>query len=78
VIDRRIRDSATESTPTLKKLDLSERRDTANILRFDPLHALLGSRLANPWVLGVVLAFLVALMIVLGPSSESRFIYTDF
>jgi hypothetical protein len=47
-------------------------------LRHDPGVALLGTTLANPFVLGVVIAALVVLMIVFGPSTDSRFIYTDF
>jgi hypothetical protein len=53
-------------------------RDVAAVLRTDPLAALLGARLAHPVVLGCVLFALVVAAIVLGPSSESRFIYTDF
>jgi hypothetical protein len=34
--------------------------------------------LTQPVVLGLVVFGLVLAMIVLGPSSESRFIYTDF
>jgi hypothetical protein len=44
----------------------------------DPLYRVLGRRLALPVVLGLVLFLIVLAIIVLGPSSESRFIYTDF
>lgn len=53
-------------------------RDVNEVLRTDPLTGLLGSRLNSPVVLGIVIALLVVAMIVLGPSSDSRFIYTDF
>jgi len=53
-------------------------RDVADVLESDPLYRGLRSRLANPAVLGLVLCALVIAMIVFGPSSESRFIYTDF
>jgi|HubBroStandDraft_1064217.scaffolds.fasta_scaffold40728_3 hypothetical protein len=47
-------------------------------LRHDPVVAMLGAALANPFVLGLVIALLAVLMIVFGPSTDSRFIYTDF
>ena len=47
-------------------------------LRTDPFYLLLGARLANPVVLGIVAAIIVIAMIVFGPSTDSRFIYTDF
>jgi hypothetical protein len=53
-------------------------RDIAAVLSTDPLAALLGARLAHPVVLGCVLFAIAIAAIVLGPSSESRFIYTDF
>jgi hypothetical protein len=53
-------------------------RNVADVLETDPLFARLGFRLTHPVVLGVVLFVLVLAMIVFGPSSESRFIYTDF
>ena len=53
-------------------------RDVAEVLRTDPIAALLGTRLTSPWVLGVVLAAIVIAMVLLGPSTDSRFIYTDF
>ena len=53
-------------------------RDVTDVLRTDPLFALLGTRLAHPIVLGCVLFAIVLAAIVFGPSSDSRFIYTDF
>jgi len=53
-------------------------RDVAEVLRTDPIARVLGTRLTSPWVLGIVLAAIVIAMIVLGPSTDSRFIYTDF
>ena len=53
-------------------------RDVADVLVTDPLSRVLGRRLMNPFVLGLVVFGLVIAMIVFGPSSESRFIYTDF
>ncbi len=53
-------------------------RDVADVLKTDPLFALLRASLARPLVLGAVTFGLILLMLVFGPSSESRFIYTDF
>ncbi len=53
-------------------------RDVADVLASDPIYRLFRRRLAHPLVLGGVLFVLVLAMIVFGPSSESRFIYTDF
>jgi hypothetical protein len=53
-------------------------RDVTDVLETDPIRRILGMRLAHPAVLGFVLFALAVAMIVLGPSSESRFIYTDF
>ncbi|HEX3464748.1 MAG TPA: hypothetical protein VHS78_11930 [Candidatus Elarobacter sp.] len=53
-------------------------RRVDEVLRSDPLYRVLGPLLARPAVLGVVLFVLASLVVVLGPSSESRFIYTDF
>lgn len=53
-------------------------RDVSEVLQTDPLYRLIGERLARPWILGFVLALIVIAMIVLGPSTDSRFIYTDF
>lgn len=53
-------------------------QDVRDVLRRDPLYRLLGARLASPWVLGAVVGLVIVLMIVFGPSADSRFIYTDF
>ena len=53
-------------------------RPVADVLASDPFYRMLGSRLAQPWVLGCVIALLTILVIVFGPSADSRFIYTDF
>jgi hypothetical protein len=58
--------------------DVPGSRDVRDVLRSDPLYRTLGVRLANPWVMGFVLALIAIAMVVLGPSTESRFIYTDF
>jgi len=48
------------------------------VLRTDPLYRLLGTRLRSPWILGVVLALFALTVVVFGPATESRFIYTNF
>jgi hypothetical protein len=53
-------------------------RDVRVVLQSDPIARIVGPRLGNPLVLGCVLALLVIAMIVFGPASDSRFIYTDF
>jgi len=53
-------------------------KDVELVLASDPLFRVLGFRLASPWVLGAVIGFLIVLMILLGPSIDSHFIYTDF
>jgi hypothetical protein len=53
-------------------------RDVRVVLATDPIYRVLGKRLTSPWVLGATIAVLIVLTIVLGPSSDSRFIYTDF
>ena len=52
--------------------------DVDTVLESDPLYRLLGARLGDPRVLGVALFVVVIAMIIFGPSTESRFIYTDF
>ncbi len=52
--------------------------DVRTVLRLDPIYRVAGSALTSPYVLGAVLVALVLGAIVFGPSSESRFIYTDF
>lgn len=53
-------------------------RPVQDALGVDPFYVLLGARLAHPLVLGLVAAALVVAMILFGPSTDSRFIYTDF
>jgi len=53
-------------------------RDVREVLQTDPLFRVLGLRLGSPWVLGAAIALLVVLILIFGPSSDSRFIYTDF
>jgi hypothetical protein len=53
-------------------------RDVADVLETDPLFSLLHASLARPALLGAVVFGLILLMLIFGPSSESRFIYTDF
>ena len=53
-------------------------QNVEEVLAHDPVYAVLGRRLAHPVVLGVVLFLIVVVMVVFGPSTESRFIYTDF
>jgi len=60
------------------KIEVPGARPVQDVLRDDPIFRLLALRLAHPIVLGVVIAVLIAAMIVLGPSTDSRFIYTDF
>lgn len=53
-------------------------RDVRDVLATDPFAALVGDNIERSIVLGVMLAVVIALMIVFGPASDSRFIYTDF
>lgn len=53
-------------------------KDVEEVLKYDPVFRIVGFRLANPMALGVVLFLIVVAIVVLGPASESRFIYTDF
>jgi hypothetical protein len=53
-------------------------RAVQDVLHVDPFYLAFGARLAHPVVLGLVAAALVVAMILLGPSTDSRFIYTDF
>ena len=61
-----------------RRYDVPGARDVREVLRSDPLYRTFGARLADPWVMGVVLALITIAMLILGPSTESRFIYTDF
>ena len=53
-------------------------RDVGDVLMSDPLFRIAHGRLGNPFWLGAALFVIVIAMILLGPSTESRFIYTDF
>jgi hypothetical protein len=53
-------------------------RDVEEVLADDPFYRVLGRLLALPAVLGIVLFAIVLAIVVFGPASESRFIYTDF
>ena len=53
-------------------------QDVEDVLEHDPVFRVLGFWLAHPVILGIVLFLIVVAIVVLGPASESRFIYTDF
>ncbi len=53
-------------------------KNVEEVLEHDPIFKLIGMRLANPAILGLVLFLIVVAVVLLGPASESRFIYTDF
>lgn len=53
-------------------------RDVREVLKTDPIYKFAAAFLRSPWGLGVVLAIIIIVMIILGPATESRFIYTDF
>jgi hypothetical protein len=53
-------------------------KNVEEVLEHDPVFKLIGMHLANPAVLGVVLFLIVVAIVLFGPASESRFIYTDF
>jgi len=53
-------------------------KNVEEVLELDPIFKLIGMRLANPAILGLVLFLIVVAVVLLGPASESRFIYTDF
>ncbi|HEY5096207.1 MAG TPA: hypothetical protein VII69_13930 [Candidatus Eremiobacteraceae bacterium] len=59
-------------------IDVPDSRAPNEILATDPVYAVLGHSLTNPVVLGIICAFLAIVMIIAGPSTDSRFIYTDF
>ena len=63
-------DSEHDLVPGSRKVD--------DILETDPIFCVTQRSLTNPWMLGAVLFVIVVAMIILGPSTESRFIYTDF
>ena len=58
--------------------DVLGARDVHDALASDPLYRVSRGQLASPYLLGAAVALLIVLMIVFGPSSDSRFIYTDF
>ncbi len=53
-------------------------RNVETVLQSDPIGKLLGPLTGDATVIGFVLFFLIVAMVVFGPSSGSRFIYTDF
>ena len=53
-------------------------RDVRDVLASDPFAALVGKNIERYAVVGAMLFVIIALAIVLGPASDSRFIYTDF
>ena len=52
--------------------------DVKTVLGSDPLFRLVGARLLSPYVFGAVLALLALVTVLFGPSTDSRFIYTNF
>lgn len=61
-----------------KHIEVPGARDVESVLATDPIFRIFRLRLARPHILGVIIAILILLMIVFGPSTDSRFIYTDF
>lgn len=61
-----------------RNIEVPGARDVDAVLATDPIYIFLGRTFANPVILGAVLAGLVVAMILLGPSTDSHFIYTDF
>jgi hypothetical protein len=59
-------------------IDVPDARPPNEILRTDPIYSILGNTLSNPIILGIICGLLAILMIIAGPSTDSRFIYTDF
>jgi len=53
-------------------------RDVADVLSSDPIAVVVGAAIAKSYALGLIMALLIVGMIVFGPSTDSRFIYTDF
>lgn len=53
-------------------------RPVVEVLSHDPFFRLFGRGLSRPLILGFVIALLAIAIVLLGPSSDSRFIYTDF
>jgi hypothetical protein len=61
-----------------RNIDVPDARAPSEILITDPVYAVLGHSLTNPVILGIVFGLLAIVMILAGPSTDSRFIYTDF
>jgi hypothetical protein len=59
-------------------IEVPDARAPSEVLRTDPVYFVLGKSLTNPFILGIICALLAILMIIAGPSTDSRFIYTDF
>jgi len=59
-------------------IEVPDARQPNEILKTDPIYFVLGQSLTNPVILGIICGLLAILMIVAGPSTDSRFIYTDF
>ena len=59
-------------------IEVPDARPPNEILKTDPIYFVLGQSLTNPVILGIICGLLAILMIVAGPSTDSRFIYTDF
>jgi hypothetical protein len=53
-------------------------RDPQQLLAHDPFYRACRGLFRSPIALGIVIATIIVAMIVFGPSTESRFIYTDF
>lgn len=53
-------------------------RDVRLVLATDPLFRIARRLIEHPVALGLILFALALLVLVIGPSTESRFIYTDF
>jgi hypothetical protein len=61
-----------------KLSDIPDARISYEVLQSDPFFRFIGHHITNPWMLGTVLSIIILLMLIFGPSTESRFIYTDF
>ncbi len=53
-------------------------RDVRAVLAADPIYAVARTLITRPLSLGLILFALALAVLVFGPSTESRFIYTDF
>ena len=61
-----------------RHLEVPGALEPSEALRGDPGYELLKNHLTNPVALGIVLALLIIAMVILSPSAQSNFIYTDF